>query len=138
MRRRSTSRRFSPCRKFPATPSLRRGLSRTNILIQAKKVLRIVLRLDCDHTIPSFTIRLGNAILLIATHEIYVDTRLHRRPKFPEETSNPRDVAGIGGWVSPVGQQIQDERSAAISEGGLVCSDQPRRSSEIGKFDLSF
>src|SRR5450755_1384363 len=120
-------------------PSIFRcALSRRNILIQTKEVLRIVLCLDCDHTIPSFAIRLGDAILLIAAHEIYVDTWLHVWPEFSEEASNPGNIAGIGGWVGPVGQQIQDEGSAAITERGLLGWDQPRRTSKIGKFNLSF
>ncbi len=48
-----------------------------NILIQPKEVVWIVVCLNRDHAVPAFPVGLGYAILFIATHEIYVDTRLH-------------------------------------------------------------
>src|SRR5258708_31144875 len=98
----------------------------------------IIVRLNRDHTVPSILISLGHSILLIATHKIYVDARLHTWTKFIEESANPGNVADIRRRIRPVRQQIHDERSAPIPECGLVRGDTPRRATEIGKLNLSF
>src|SRR5258706_4542827 len=109
-----------------------------NILIQPEEVIWIVTRLNCDDTVPSFLISLGDAILLVAAHKIYVNTRFHRWLKLVEESANPGNIAGIRGRFRPVRQQIHDEGSAAIAECGLVRCDPCRRATKIGKFNLGF
>ena len=51
------------------------------------------MRLNRDHTVPIVPEGLGHAILLIAAHKIYVNTRFHRWPQFVEQSSNPGNIA---------------------------------------------
>ena len=90
------------------------------------------MRLDGYDAVPSFVIRLRHAILFIAAHKIYVNSRFHCRPKFVEDSANPGNIAGIRGWLRPVRQQIQDKRSTAITECGLVRADPRRGAPKIG------
>ena len=69
--------------------ALRSEFPRWNILIQPKEIIWIIVRLDRDHAVPSFLISLRYAVLLVATHKVYVNTRLHRGPQFVEQSSNP-------------------------------------------------
>ncbi len=96
------------------------------------------MRLNRYHTVPSFLISLGHAILLVAAHKIYVNTRFHSRPKLVEEPANPGNIVDICGLFRPVRQQIHDERSAAIAERGLLRVDPSSRAAKIGKFNLGF
>jgi hypothetical protein len=105
---------------------------RWNILIQPKEVIWIIVRLNRDHTVPSLLISLGHAILLVAAHKIYVNTRFHSRPKFVEEPTNPGNIADICGLLRPVRQQIHDERSAAIAERGLFRVDPSTAAASLG------
>ena len=109
-----------------------------NVLIQPEEVFGIIVRLDRYHALPSFVISLRHAVLFVAAHEVYVNPRFHSGPKFVEDSANPGNIAGVSGWLRPVRQQIQDERSAAITECGLVRSDPCRRATKIGKFNLRF
>src|SRR5580700_9916446 len=94
--------------------SLPGGSQRWNILIQSKEVIWIIVRRDRNHTVPSFVIGLGHAVLLVTTHKVYVNTRFHSWPKFIEEPAYPGNVAGVRGCIRPASQQIHDERSAAV------------------------
>src|SRR5258708_8213001 len=57
-----------------------RVVPRPHVLIQPEKILRIVMRLDRHHAIPSFVICLGGAILLVSACESCVSARRHGRP----------------------------------------------------------
>ena len=66
--------------------------------------------------VPSLVVSLGDALLLVVAHEVYVHTGLHCGPKLIEYSSNPCDVSIIDGRFRPIRQEIHDERSAAIAE----------------------
>src|SRR5215469_14683965 len=60
-----------------------------NVLVQAKEVIRIVVCFDLDHALPSFAIGLGDSILFVTAHEVYIDAGLHRRPQLGKNASDP-------------------------------------------------
>src|SRR6478672_3431432 len=91
-----------------------------NILIQPEEVIQIIVRFNRDHTAPSFLISFRHAILLIATHEVYVNSGFHRPPKLLEKSAYPRYMEGICGRPRPVCQQGDNKRSAAIAKGSLA------------------
>ena len=74
-------------------------LPRCDILIQAEEIIRIKVRLDRDHTVPSFLISLWYALLLITAHKIYVNTGFYRWAKLLEELADRGNIAGIGRCV---------------------------------------
>src|SRR5215472_8280279 len=77
-----------------------------DILIEAKEVIRVVMRFDGHQAVPTFLIRLGHAVCLVAAHEVYVDSRLHCRPKLAKKRTGPAHVSGIAGRLRPVGEQV--------------------------------
>ena len=82
---------------------------RADVLIQPKEVRGIVVRLDLNQSVPALTIGLGHAVILIATHEIHINTRAHGWTKPAKEISNPPNVSAVLGSLRPVCQEIHDE-----------------------------
>src|SRR5581483_6447049 len=101
-----------------------------------EEIIGIVMRLDSDHTIPAVLVCLRDAILLIATHEIHVYARFHRRSKPVKNLTNPADMQSVGGWIRPIRQQVQNEWSAAVPEGSFTGIDQCRYSTKVRQLNL--
>ena len=61
------------------------SVARLDILIQAEEIAGIIFRFDSYHPLPLLLVRFCHAVLLVATHEIYIDTGFHRPPQLLEE-----------------------------------------------------
>src|SRR5271170_4009575 len=63
--------------------------ARRNILIQAKEICGIVLRLDPYQPLPPFLICFRHTLLFITAHEIHIHAGLHTGPENVENTPDP-------------------------------------------------
>src|SRR5579859_755700 len=111
---------------------------RSNILVQTEEVVRIIMRFDRYHALPACQVSFWHSLLLISTHEIYVDARCHRGSQLLKERASPGNMLRVGSRVGPIRQKVRDERSSAIAKRGLVSANLAGCPTEIGEFDLSF
>jgi hypothetical protein len=60
---------------------------RLNILIERERVAGIVLNFERDHPLPALVVSFGDAVPLVATHELYLDAQFHRWPQLLDPES---------------------------------------------------
>src|SRR5436853_4238196 len=127
-----------PVGEFLNLSSQRRGpFLRTNVLVQAEEVIRIVMRLNSYQTLPAFLVRFRNPVVLVATHEVDVNAWSHSGAESSEQVSNPCDVGRVLSGVRPIAKHVHNEWRTAVTECCLGCANSGRSSTQIGKLNLS-
>jgi hypothetical protein len=89
-------------------------------LIQAEKVLRVVLCFYGAQALPSISICLWDAVAFVATHEVHIDPGDHSGLQLAEEVLRPGYVGRIVIWFGPVAQDVDDERRTSIAKSSLI------------------
>src|SRR5258707_12723290 len=93
---------------------------RPDVLVHAEQVVGIVAALDFSEAAIVRAIRLLDAVIFIARHEIDVDAARREGGSGLKELACPRDAGRILSFVAPARVRIHDEVGVAIWPRGSV------------------